>query len=132
MIHAVTHTTTVESPIEFGLQLLTLEQVVAVAKGAKVKLCDDADYQEYIQKGARFIDSLLHEEGVVYGVTTGYGDSCTVNVSLDLVHELPLHLSRFHGCGLGEVLSVMQARAVMACRLNSLAIGKSGVTYELL
>ncbi|MDL3986984.1 HAL/PAL/TAL family ammonia-lyase [Shewanella xiamenensis] len=132
MIHAVTHTTTVESPIEFGRQLLTLEQVVAVAKGAKVKLCDDADYQEYIQKGARFIDSLLHEEGVVYGVTTGYGDSCTVNVSLDLVHELPLHLSRFHGCGLGEVLSVMQARAVMACRLNSLAIGKSGVTYELL
>ncbi|MGL4221136.1 MAG: aromatic amino acid lyase, partial [Shewanella sp.] len=132
MNHAVTHTTTVESPIEFGRQLLTLEQVVAVAKGAKVKLCDDADYQEYIQKGARFIDSLLHEEGVVYGVTTGYGDSCTVNVSLDLVHELPLHLSRFHGCGLGEVLSVMQARAVMACRLNSLAIGKSGVTYELL
>ncbi|MDG5900824.1 aromatic amino acid lyase [Shewanella xiamenensis] len=132
MSHAVTQTTTVESPIEFGRQLLTLEQVVAVAKGAKVKLCDDADYQEYIQKGARFIDSLLHEEGVVYGVTTGYGDSCTVNVSLDLVHELPLHLSRFHGCGLGEVLSVMQARAVMACRLNSLSIGKSGVTYELL
>ncbi|MGL5025651.1 MAG: aromatic amino acid lyase, partial [Shewanella oncorhynchi] len=76
--------------VEFGRQFLTLEQVVAVAKGAPVKLCDDADYQEYIQKGARFIDSLLHEEGVVYGVTTGYGDSCTVNVSLDLVHELPL------------------------------------------
>ncbi|BFL81925.1 hypothetical protein LFREDSHE_03750 [Shewanella baltica] len=69
---------------------------------------------------------------MVYGVTTGYGDSCTVNVSLDLVHELPLHLTRFHGCGLGETLSIMQARAVMACRLNSLAIGKSGVTYELL
>lgn len=118
--------------VEFGRQFLTLEQVVAVAKGAPVKLCDDADYQEYIQKGARFIDSLLHEEGVVYGVTTGYGDSCTVNVSLDLVHELPLHLTRFHGCGLGETLSIMQARAVMACRLNSLAIGKSGVTYELL
>ncbi|WP_198781330.1 HAL/PAL/TAL family ammonia-lyase [Shewanella putrefaciens] len=132
MSHAVTQTTTTEPPIEFGRQLLTLEQVVAVAKGAKVKLCDDADYQAYIQKGARFIDSLLHEEGVVYGVTTGYGDSCTVNVSLDLVHELPLHLTRFHGCGLGETLSIMQARAVMACRLNSLAIGKSGVTYELL
>lgn len=69
---------------------------------------------------------------MVYGVTTGYGDSCTVNVSLDLVHELPLHLTRFHGCGLGETLNIMQARAVMACRLNSLAIGKSGVTYELL
>ena len=121
-----------EQIIHFGRQMLTLEQVVAVAKGAKVKLCDDQDYQAFIQRGALFIDSLLHEEGVVYGVTTGYGDSCTVNVSQDLVHELPLHLSRFHGCGLGENLSIMQARAVMACRLNSLAIGKSGVTYELL
>jgi histidine ammonia-lyase len=118
--------------IHFGRQQLNLEQVVAVAKGARVKLCDSPDYREYIHKGARFIDSLLHEEGVVYGVTTGYGDSCTVNVGLDLVHELPLHLSRFHGCGMGEILSPMQARAVMACRLNSLAIGKSGVSFELL
>ncbi|MCE9687940.1 aromatic amino acid ammonia-lyase [Shewanella sp. AS16] len=125
-------TQTTAQTVVFGRQLLSLEQVVAVAKGAKVELCADSDYIESIQKGARFIDSLLHEEGVVYGVTTGYGDSCTVAVGLDLVHELPLHLSRFHGCGLGDTLSPMQARAVMACRLNSLAIGKSGVSYELL
>ncbi|MEI6859919.1 MAG: aromatic amino acid ammonia-lyase [Shewanella sp.] len=118
--------------VQFGHRALTLEDVVAVAKGAKAKLTDTQDYQTYIQKGALFIDSLLNEEGVVYGVTTGYGDSCTVTVGLDLVHELPLHLSRFHGCGLGEILSSVQARAVMACRLCSLAIGKSGVSYELL
>ncbi|MFT6131513.1 MAG: histidine ammonia-lyase [Shewanella sp.] len=121
-----------EKTVHLGQSYLSLEQVVAVAKGATVKLADAADYVEYIQKGARFIDSLLHEEGVVYGVTTGYGDSCTVNVSLDLVHELPLHLTRFHGCGLGDVFSPMQARAIMACRLNSLAVGKSGVSYLLL
>jgi len=121
-----------ENTVHLGQSYLSLEQVVAVAKGTTVKLADAADYVEYIQKGARFIDSLLHEEGVVYGVTTGYGDSCTVNVSLDLVHELPLHLTRFHGCGLGDVFSPMQARAIMACRLNSLAVGKSGVSYLLL
>ncbi|BAJ04069.1 HAL/PAL/TAL family ammonia-lyase [Shewanella violacea] len=118
--------------VQFGHRALTLEDVVAVAKGAKAKLKDTGDYQTYIQKGALFIDRLLNEEGVVYGVTTGYGDSCTVTVGLDLVHELPLHLLRFHGCGLGDILSTVQARAVMACRLSSLAIGKSGVSYELL
>ncbi|WP_335903725.1 aromatic amino acid ammonia-lyase [Shewanella algae] len=118
--------------VGFGQTSLTLEQVVAIAKGAPVTLNASAEYRDYIQRGARFIDSLLHEEGVVYGVTTGYGDSCTVNVGPDLVHELPLHLSRFHGCGMGKVLEIPQARAVMACRLNSLAVGKSGVSYELL
>ncbi|ABV34932.1 Histidine ammonia-lyase [Shewanella sediminis HAW-EB3] len=121
-----------EMIVHFGHRALSLEDVVAVAKGAKAKLKESHDYQTYIQKGANFIDSLLNEEGVVYGVTTGYGDSCTVTVGLDLVHELPLHLTRFHGCGLGEILSPMQARAVMACRLSSLAVGKSGVSYELL
>ncbi|WP_076415233.1 histidine ammonia-lyase [Shewanella sp. UCD-KL12] len=118
--------------VHFGHRALSLEDVVAVAKGAKAKLKDSSEYQSYIQKGATFIDSLLNEEGVVYGVTTGYGDSCTVTVGLDLVHELPLHLSRFHGCGLGELLSPEQSRAVMACRLSSLSVGKSGVSYELL
>ncbi|WP_144212113.1 HAL/PAL/TAL family ammonia-lyase [Shewanella donghaensis] len=125
-------TTSTLPTVHFGQQQLSLEQVVAVAKGAPVKLNERPEYQEYIQKGARFIDSLLNEEGVVYGVTTGYGDSCTVTVGLDLVHELPLHLSRFHGCGLGDIFSPMQARAIMACRLSSLAVGKSGVTYQLL
>lgn len=121
-----------QQTVEFGYNNLSLENVVAIAKGAKAQLNQTAEYRVYIQKGAQFIDSLLKEEGVVYGVTTGYGDSCTVTVGLDLVHELPLHLTRFHGCGMGEILSPMQARAVMACRLSSLAVGKSGVSYELL
>ena len=131
----MTHTnqsTDKETVVHFGHRALSLEDVVAVAKGAKAQLKQSSDYRTYIQKGADFIDSLLDEEGVVYGVTTGYGDSCTVTVGLDLVHELPLHLTRFHGCGLGEIFSPMQARAVMACRLSSLAVGKSGVSYELL
>ena len=49
-----------------------------------------------------FLERLLKEEGVIYGVTTGYGDSCTVAIPPNLVDELPLHLTRFHGCGLGE------------------------------
>ncbi|GIU33466.1 aromatic amino acid ammonia-lyase [Shewanella schlegeliana] len=121
-----------QQTVEFGYNSLSLEDVVAIAKGATAKLNQTEEYRAYIQKGAQFIDSLLKEEGVVYGVTTGYGDSCTVTVGLDLVHELPLHLTRFHGCGMGEILSPMQARAVMACRLSSLAVGKSGVSYELL
>ena len=69
---------------------------------------------------------------MIYGVTTGYGDSCTVAIPPNLVDELPLHLTRFHGCGLGEILSHEQARAVLATRLCSLSQGVSGVTHDLL
>jgi histidine ammonia-lyase len=74
----------------------------------------------------------LKDDGYIYGVTTGYGDSCTQAVALDLVNQLPINLSRFHGCGLGEFLTREQTRAVLAVRLASLCLGNSGVRLELL
>lgn len=116
-----------------GEQPLSIEDVVSVARSeCQVALPETSEWRELIQKGADFLDQLLEEEGVIYGVTTGYGDSCLVEVPLHQVNELPLHLSRFHGCGLGEDLDVITARAVVVTRLCSLARGYSGVSIALL
>ncbi|EOX9601412.1 histidine ammonia-lyase [Acinetobacter baumannii] len=116
-----------------GEQPLSIEDVVSVARGeCQVALPETSEWRELIQKGADFLDQLLEEEGGIYGVTTGYGDSCLVEVPLHQVNELPLHLSRFHGCGLGENLDVITARAVVVTRLCSLARGYSGVSIALL
>lgn len=116
-----------------GEQPLSIEDVVSVARSeCQVALPETSEWRALIQKGADFLDQLLEEEGVIYGVTTGYGDSCLVEVPLHQVNELPLHLSRFHGCGLGENLDVITARAVVATRLCSLARGYSGVSIALL
>ncbi|MGB0683244.1 MAG: HAL/PAL/TAL family ammonia-lyase [Magnetovibrionaceae bacterium] len=121
------------SSIVFGADPLSLEDIQAVAKGSvTVSLNPDPAFRTKIQRGADFLDNLLRETKVIYGVTTGFGDSCTRGVPLDLVHELPVHLSRFHGCGLGDFLSIEQARAVIAVRLATLTTGMSGVTIDLL
>jgi len=119
--------------ITFGEERLSIDDVVAIAQGrASVELSKQSGFQSKIAAGARFLDKLLQEEGVIYGVTTGYGDSCTVSVPPHLVEELPIHLSRYHGCGLGEALTIEQAKAVMAVRLASLSCGFSGVRLKLL
>ncbi len=86
-------------------------------------LSDDPAFRAAIARGADFLDRLLREDGTIYGVTTGYGDSCTVTVPPELVAELPHHLYTYHGCGLGEYLTPAQTRAVMATRLASLSQG---------
>ena len=118
--------------VMFGSERLSIEDVVAVANGAPVALSDDPAFRRRIDSGVAFLDRLLREEGVIYGVTTGYGDSCTVAIPRHLVNELPLHLTRFHGCGLGADLEPAQVRAVLATRLCSLALGYSGVRHVLL
>ena len=126
-------TTHQPDPIVFGERPLSIEQVVALAsRSAPAQLQSDAAYREKIAKGARFLDSLLDKEGVIYGVTTGYGDSCVVAVPLHQVEALPRHLYTFHGCGLGKLLDEASTRAVLAARLQSLCHGVSGVRVELL
>ncbi len=112
---------------------ISIEQVCQVATGSwQVELSQSNDFRELINAGPKFIEKLLNEDGVVYGVTTGYGDSCTVEILPELVEELPLHLTRYHGCGLGRYLNESQATAVMFARLISLSKGYSGVSLELI
>lgn len=125
--------TTVNSDIIFGDSQITIEHINELARGhAKGKLNTNKDFQAKIQKGADFLHNLLQEDGVIYGVTTGYGDSVTEQVPLSNVHELPLHLTRFHGCGLGDTFSIEQTRAILGARMTSLCRGYSGVTWRLL
>lgn len=116
-----------------GEAALTIEDIVAVANNqCQVALPQSVVWNKKIQQGVDFLDDLLKKEGVIYGVTTGYGDSCLIEVPIHQVNELPLQLSRFHGCGLGENLDVVTARAVIITRLCSLARGFSGVSLSLL
>lgn len=118
---------------EFSGQSITIEDIYRVAsQQVQVKLSAQADFIERIDKGAVFIDTLLKKQGYVYGVTTGFGDSCSVSVPLELVDALPKNLYTFHGCGLGSHFDAEQTRAILAARLTSLARGYSGVRYRLL
>lgn len=125
--------TTSIHPVTFGAGRLSIEDIVRIAHHqAPVTLSTDPTFRERVTRGVAFLEKLLREDGVIYGVTTGYGDSCTVRIPPELVEELPLHLSRFHGCGMGDVFLPEQGRAILATRLASLTQGYSGVTPELL
>ena len=119
--------------ITFGHGRLAIEDIISVFKqNAKVSLTNDSHFCEKIDKGVAFLEQLLKEDGNIYGVTTGYGDSCTVDIPMALVNELPMHLTRFHGCGLGRFFSIEQGKAILAVRLASLSQGYSGVSWDLL
>jgi len=117
----------------FGESTLTLEDVWDIAHRVReARLSTNDEAVTRITRSAAFVDAAVRRGDTVYGVTTGYGDSCETNIPPDLVAELPLHLTRYHRCGTGAVLNAPQTRAVMAARLSSLVQGWSGVTPELI
>ena len=76
--------------ITFGAERLTIEDVVAISQGAKASMNSSNEFTSKIDRGVAFLERLLKEEGVIYGVTTGYGDSCTVAIPPNLVDELKI------------------------------------------
>ena len=126
-------TTPENKKILFGEGNLTIEDIVNVSKSHDpVALSKAEDFRQRIDSGVKFLEKILREEGHIYGVTTGYGDSVTFEVPPALIEELPMHLTRFHGCGLGDFFTPEQSRAILATRLTSLTRGYSGVSWNLL
>ncbi|HEY4124854.1 MAG TPA: aromatic amino acid ammonia-lyase [Rhizomicrobium sp.] len=116
----------------FGEARLTLEDVWDVARRARIpRLSERDDVRARIARSAGFVEQTIQRGGVIYGVTTGYGDSCETEIPPALIHELPIHLTRYHRCGMGRFLSDEETRAVMAVRLSSLVQGWSGVSLNL-
>jgi len=115
-----------------GSQLSIRDIVDIVRQQSKIDLGQGTQFTQRISKGSTFLEKLLEEDGEIYGVTTGYGDSCTVSIPPQLVSELPKHLYTFHGCGMGKLLTPELTRSTLAVRLASLCKGYSGVSLELL
>src|ERR1700704_5920988 len=57
----------------------------------------------------------------------GVGQLSDVGIAGDKIRELQVNLVRSHAAGVGEPLSVVETRAMMLLRANSLAKGYSGV-----
>jgi len=69
------------TPLPLGDAWLAIEGVVEVASGRRtVRLSREPAFRERIARGALFLKQTLDQGGSVYGVNTGYGDSCVVAI----------------------------------------------------
>ncbi len=110
---------------------LTLSDLIAVGEGnATVGISDEA--RNWIQKSRDVVDTIVAENRVVYGVTTGFGNFATVTIPHEKVEELQYNLLRSHAAGIGQPFPADIARMIMTLRANVLAKGRSGISLEVL
>lgn len=110
---------------------LTLEELIQVSrKGATVEIAEYA--KEKVLKSRAYVEKLVKEEKVVYGITTGFGKFSNIVITNGQVEKLQESLIRSHACGVGRHFSEEIARAIMLLRLNALVKGYSGVRMETL
>ncbi|HEX4334303.1 MAG TPA: aromatic amino acid ammonia-lyase [Polyangiaceae bacterium] len=114
--------------VTVGVEPLTIESLVAIAlDGSPVRLDASTAYAERLESGVRLLREAVERGERIYGITTGFGDSCVNVVALDEGAALARNLIRYHNCGTGNFLDVAETRAVIAARLGSISRGHSAV-----
>ncbi len=78
-----------------------------------------------------YVEKLLEEDRVVYGVTTGFGYFKNRRIPQDAVEALQHNLLRSHAAGVGPALPTDAVRAMLLLRANALAKGFSGIRPEV-
>jgi len=92
-------------------QPLSLSEIAAVAFGdGSVAVAPSS--RERIQASRRVVEKIIAENGVVYGVSTGFGKLADVQIPSGELRQLQLNLVRSHACGIGKPLSIPEVRAM--------------------
>ena len=99
---------------------------------SQVTLDHSPAFRERIDSSARRFARRLAAGEKIYGVTTGFGESCLNSVTEQYFNDLSLNLVQFHGCGTGALLRDEESAAVLAACLASLTGGWSAVRPVLL
>ncbi|MBM3268186.1 MAG: histidine ammonia-lyase [Candidatus Sericytochromatia bacterium] len=117
------------SPVLVGGDGLTLGEVVAVACHDR-PVALDPDCRDRVAASRRFIEDVVADGRVIYGVTTGFGALKDRRIPPHAVSDLQVNLVRSHAAGVGPLLGRAPVRAMLLLRANALAKGVSGVRAE--
>lgn len=97
----------------------------------KSKLQPTPNVYERINKSYVILNTMIRNQVPIYGVTTGFGDSCHRVVPPEATLELQKNLIQYLSCGTGDLLPLYAVRAMSLIRINSMARGYSGISQEL-
>ena len=111
---------------------LTIEQIAAVANGAKVALTTDPAVLDRVERSRAVIARAIANGEEVYGVTTLFGAMADQAIRPDQLADLQKLALWQHKSATGPRLPDRDVRAAMLLRANSLVKGASGIRVEII
>lgn len=108
---------------------LNLEQLVEVSRNHALVEIDQKAIDD-VNKSREYVEKIVEEDRIVYGINTGFGSLSRMSVSKEDLCKLQENIIRSHACCFGNPLSEEEVRAVMLIRINSLLKGVSGIRFS--
>lgn len=111
---------------------ITMDELYHVLDaGCTLRLSEET--RQVIAANREYLDRKIAEPGSrYYGINTGFGSLCDVEISSDKLEQLQENLLMSHACGMGDEVSPSVVRLMLYLKIKGLSLGYSGVSLELL
>jgi len=76
-------------------------------------------------------DKLVASDQIFYGINTGFGSLCNIQISKEETTELQSNLIRSHACGTGDEVPEAVVQLILLLKIKNMSLGYSGVRLAL-
>jgi histidine ammonia-lyase len=116
---------------KYGIDQLTLHKVKEIANGT-LKTTISSEAKEKIISCREKVETIIKSNKIVYGINTGFGPLCDVQISPEETNQLQTNLLFTHAVGVGKNIDKQLSKIMMICKVHALCQGFSGVRLELI
>ncbi|MDZ4711723.1 MAG: histidine ammonia-lyase [bacterium] len=107
--------------VENSVNIVLTSQKISLSKSSRQKIISSR----------KLVEKWIARDEVIYGITTGFGEFKDVKISNKDTETLQRNLILSHSAGVGKYIPDFIVRMMLLFRINSLALGYSGVRLQL-
>ncbi len=115
----------------YGIDTLTVNKVIAISKGSlKTTLTKEAI--EKVTTCRQKVETLASSNHAVYGINTGFGPLCDVQITPEQTSKLQENLLITHAVGVGSSIEKNLSKIMMILKVHALCQGFSGIRLHVI
>ena len=116
---------------KYGIDHLTLHKIQDITNGV-LKATINKEAEEKIISSRKKVEVITKKDEAVYGINTGFGPLCDVQISPEETNQLQTNLLITHAVGVGKNIDKRLSKIMMICKVHALCQGFSGVRLKLI
>ena len=116
---------------KYGIDKLTVSKIIAITQGKMQAELTTQTIQTINECRAK-VEKMANGPKAVYGINTGFGPLCDVQITSDETSTLQKNLLITHAVGVGKNIDKQLSKIMMICKVHALCQGFSGVRLALI
>jgi len=115
----------------YGIDHLTVDKVMDIANG-RLKGVINEEAKIKVNECRRKVEKMAASNKAIYGINTGFGPLCDVQISPAETSQLQENLLMTHAVGVGKPIDSNLSKIMLICKLHALCQGFSGIRLEVI